>query len=217
MGKIDKLRLNGHPQAAVKNHGGKRWDIKLVAQGLHIIKIVAAFSCLAGLLSACQALVESPPPVVEQAPEPTIVQAGPPEPVPPPPRAPVAAKPTPIPDKAVALNTPRPLEKPPVTTLTEDQIVGAESATLLSLFGEPESITSTAPSQTWFYASGPCRLFVQLFKDLDSGAYRALKYSIEGGTSERCLAQFEHLGSIHSKGSQPPDAPIAAAAEPSEG
>lgn len=147
----------------------------------------------------------------------TTVTTPPEGPVPPPPKGPVAARPNPIPSKAVALNTPLPREKPPVTSWTEDKIVGVESAMLLSLFGKPETVTTKAPSQTWFYASGPCRLFIQLFKDLDSGSFRALKYNIEGGTTQRCLAQFEHLGSAQQELGEEPPAAVAAVKEPSEG
>ncbi|MEM7569618.1 MAG: hypothetical protein AAF337_07475 [Pseudomonadota bacterium] len=141
----------------------------------------------------------------------TTVAEPPSKPVPSPPKGPATARPRPIPSKAVALNTPLPVQKPPVTSLTESQIVGAESAMLLSLFGEPEDVTTKAPSQTWFYASGPCRLFIQLFKDLDSGAFRALKYTIEGGSTQRCLAQFEHLGSAQMEETDAAPAAVAVA------
>ncbi|MEO0411217.1 MAG: hypothetical protein AAF221_05155 [Pseudomonadota bacterium] len=147
----------------------------------------------------------------------TTVETPPSAPVPSPPKGPATARPSPIPSKAVALNTPLPLRKPAVTSLDEAQIVGAEGATLLSLFGEPDTVTTKAPSQTWFYASGPCRLFIQLFKDLDSGAFRALKYSIEGGSTQRCLAQFEHLGSAQQMADETPPEPLALTDELSEG
>lgn len=117
----------------------------------------------------------------------------PPAPVPPPPR-PQPAKNTAIAKvDSVSAETPLPIEKPPVTSLSENEIVGAESQKVRMLIGQPESVVTNAPSQTWFYASGPCRFSVQFFKDLDSGQYRALKYTVDGGTLERCLAQFEHL------------------------
>ncbi|MEM6684028.1 MAG: hypothetical protein AAF607_17465 [Pseudomonadota bacterium] len=107
--------------------------------------------------------------------------------------------PMPAPPKPTSLSTadaeatPRPIVKPPVTTLDKAQIVGADAADVRALIGTPETIVANAPSQTWFYAGGPCRFSLQFFKDLDSGNYRALKYDVEGGTLERCLAQFERL------------------------
>jgi len=99
-------------------------------------------------------------------------------------------------------STPTPREKPPVTTLSKRQIVGAAAPDVEALIGTPETVIAAAPSQTWFYASGPCRFSVQFFKDLDSGEYRALNYDVEGGSLERCLAQFERLNAFAPLGAQ---------------
>lgn len=121
---------------------------------------------------------------------PLVANPPPPRPFPPKPAIKATTKQA---EMIVGSETPEPIAKPPVTTLTESQIVGAQSAQVRTLIGQPERVVTSAPSQTWHYASGPCRFSVQFFKDLDSGQYRALKYDVVGGSLERCLAQFERL------------------------
>lgn len=176
----------------MKRLGNARaWPYALAAKTPGVMTLAAI--CWGVGLSGCESL-----PFSKNAGSTDRVTSGPivsdpPPPLPTPPRplelqAKILAKKT-----AVGPETPLPVGKPPVTTLSEREIVGAESTQVQALIGVPERVVTNAPSQTWFYASGPCRFSVQFFKDLDSGQYRALKYNVDGGSLERCLAQFERL------------------------
>lgn len=167
------------------------WSLDLAKKTPSVIA-AAALCCGAGL-SGCETLPFGNT-AQETGTEPgkTIV-TDPPPPLPTPPKPPEVAAKMNAKKIAVGPETPTPVGKPPVTTLSESQIVGAQSTQVEQLIGVPERIVTNAPSQTWYYASGPCRFSVQFFKDLDSGQYRALKYDVAGGSLERCLAQFERL------------------------
>lgn len=154
--------------------------------------LTGAALCCAVLLAACQgpSLTKTAGNEGTAVKTPLVANPPPPRPFPPKPDADPQSD---IAAMIVGVETPEPIAKPPVTTLSESQIVGAQSAQVRTLIGQPERVVTSAPSQTWFYASGPCRFSVQFFKDLDSGQYRALKYDVDGGSLERCLAQFERL------------------------
>lgn len=157
--------------------------------------IAAAALCCGAGLSGCESLPFGTG-AQEAGPQPSnTVVSDPPPPLPIPPKPPEVAAKLSAKKIDVGPETPAPIGKPPVTTLSESQIVGAQSMQVEDLIGVPERIVTNAPSQTWYYASGPCRFSVQFFKDLDSGQYRALKYDVAGGSLERCLAQFERLKS----------------------
>jgi hypothetical protein len=132
------------------------------------------------LLAACANKPEPPAPVA--APEP--VAEAPPAP---PPKVPVPRrKPSPPSSPTSAtIGTPEPLHPELVLPPAEAppppiKLDGLEAAAVEKQLGPPQVQADSPPAVVWRYAAGDCAVDVYLYKDLQSGALRALFVDVKG-------------------------------------
>jgi hypothetical protein len=132
------------------------------------------------LLAACAEKRTAPPPVV--SPEPVAeLPAQPPPKVPVPKRKPA---PPSSPTNAT-IGAPEPLHPEPAPS-SADIVVppvkldGLEAAAVEERLGPPQVQADSPPAVVWRYAAGDCAVDVYLYKDLQSGALRALFVDVKG-------------------------------------
>jgi hypothetical protein len=161
-------------------------------------------AALLGSLVGCAAAEKSPPPSAEQqvaaAPAPAVVERPPVpkrKPAPPGFSSPAAA----VPDTA-AVEPGRQVE-PEVAALESvrstpevpNDLVGLDSIVIERDLGPPTSRHDVPPAVVWQYANDACGLDVWLYRDLQSGALRALFVEVKGDdrTEQRrqsCIKQL---------------------------
>jgi hypothetical protein len=99
----------------------------------------------------------------------------------------------------------------PVPTLdVPSEIVGMDSSALEQNLGPPESRRDVPPAVVWQYANDACGLDVWLYRDLQSGALRALFVEVKGDdrTDQRrqfCIKQLalQSAGGTHRADADP--------------
>ena len=105
------------------------------------------------------------------------------------------------------------LETAPSTPATLDvpsEIVGMDSSAIEQDLGPPESRRDVPPAVVWQYANDACGLDVWLYRDLQSGALRALFVEVKGDdrTDQRrqfCIKQLalQSAGGTHRADTDP--------------
>lgn len=125
------------------------------------------------------------------------------------------------PDTATATDSSAPaethtaaLETAPSTPATAldvpSEIVGMDSSAIEQNLGQPESRRDVPPAVVWQYANDACGLDVWLYRDLQSGALRALFVEVKGDdrTDQRrqfCIKQLalQSAGGTHRADTDP--------------
>jgi hypothetical protein len=160
-------------------------------------------------LAACAG--KPSPPVAVPTPEPVAEAPVAPAPKIPVPRrkpAPPASSPT-----NATIETPEPLHPEPVAptpTGTEPappiSLDGLEAAAVEKRLGPPQVQADSPPAVVWRYAAGDCAVDVYLYKDLQSGALRALFVDVKGDdrSDQRREACLQRLAERHAADAPPP-------------
>jgi hypothetical protein len=125
------------------------------------------------------------------------------------------------PDSAASTDSSTPAETPPAALETApstpvsaadvpSDIVGMDSLAIEQSLGQPESRRDVPPAVVWQYANDACGLDVWLYRDLQSGALRALFVEVKGDdrTDQRrqfCIKQLalQSAGGTHRADTDP--------------
>ncbi|HWK45598.1 MAG TPA: hypothetical protein VNT30_12825 [Stellaceae bacterium] len=140
--------------------------------------------CLAGC-AADELPAPEVPPTVALKPEP---------PPPAPPRRPLHPPPRPKPPAPeVTADDASPAERP------EEHIdlVGLDASRLVEKLGEPETQTDSPPATIWHYSAVDCAVDLYLYRDLQTGALKALFVEMKGDdqSDQRRQSCYRQLGS----------------------
>ena len=159
------------------------------------------------LLAACADKPEPPPPTTR--PEPAV-EAPPPQPpkVPVPKRKPAAPSLTPN----ATIGAPEPLHPEPAPSQTDASppppitLDGLEAADVEKRLGPPQVQAESPPAVVWRYAADDCAVDVYLYKDLQSGALRALFVDVKGDdrSDQRREVCLQRLAERHAADAPPP-------------
>jgi hypothetical protein len=142
----------------------------------------AAIGLVAFALSGCMTLGDSTPPPVEPAPAPVaelapavaVQPAPPPTPAPRPKR--VARETKPIPELRALRDK--------LVLIDPDKLIGMDTQGVQKLLGTPVRIKNDDLSREWVYASPGCSFRLFFYPNLNSAAFRVLKYGSSGDNGE---------------------------------
>jgi len=167
---------------------------------------LAVLLLVTSLLAACAdkpkppAPVASPEPVAEAPQEPSI-KIPVPRRKPSPPSSPGSA----------TIGAPEPLHPEPVppsadTPTPPITLDGLEAAAVEKQLGPPQVQADSPPAVVWRYAAGDCAVDVYLYKDLQSGALRALFVDVKGDdrSDQRREVCLQRLAERHAADAPPP-------------
>ena len=172
---------------------------------------LAAILLATSLLAACAEKRLPPPPIAP--PEPAVEA-----PVAPAPKVPVPKR-KPAPPSSppnATIGPPEPLHPEPAPS-TEPvpsppdvvppvKIEGLEAAAVEERLGPPQVQADSPPAFVWRYAAGDCAVDVYLYKDLQSGALRALFVDVKGDdrSDQRREVCLQRLAERHAADAPPP-------------
>ena len=120
----------------------------------------------------------------------------------PPPAAAVPDLPPPVPPRRPVHPLPRP--KPPIPDAAAEDAppehidpIGLEASALIKKLGEPETQTDSPPATIWHYSTTECALDLYLYRDLQTGALKALFVEMKGDdqSDQRRQSCYHELGS----------------------
>ena len=167
---------------------------------------LATFVLATALLAGCADKPEPPPRIA--APEP-IVEAQPS----PPPKIPVPRRKPSLPSSTpnATIGTPEPLHPEPAPSPTDASpppitLDGLEAADVEKRLGPPQVQAESPPAVVWRYAADDCAVDVYLYKDLQSGALRALFVDVKGDdrSDQRREVCLQRLAERHAADAPPP-------------
>jgi type IV secretory pathway VirB10-like protein len=102
---------------------------------------------------------------------------------------------------------PEPVSPPPdVAPPPPIKLDGLEAAAVEKQLGPPQVQADSPPAVVWRYAAGDCAVDVYLYKDLQSGALRALFVDVKGDdrSDQRREACLQRLAERHAADAPPP-------------
>ena len=138
-----------------------------------MLRVAGCVSVVAAALEGCMTLEQKPPPPVTA---PAIALEAPPRQLAVPATVP---KPVPRPSAKRARRPARPEhearpERPPIDMKI---LIGMDQAGVRGVLGGPKRIEAGRLSLSWFYDAPGCSMQVIFYPSLDSGTFRALKFS----------------------------------------
>jgi hypothetical protein len=156
-----------------------------------MLRVGACVGIAAAALEGCMTLEQKPPPPIAA---PAVAVEAPPRQLAVPPAVP---KPVPRPvRKARHPAKPEPAARPERPPLDAKILVGMDQAGVRDALGRPKRVEAGRLSLSWFYDAPGCSMRVVFYPSLESGTFRALKFSSTDADGDPLDADNSCVGEI---------------------